>query len=433
TTYSYYYEFANGFNSMRSATKTFKTEAGGSGGGDEPPTPSEITLPTVITAEVSEITTNSAQCGGEVTNDGGAEVTERGICWSTNANPSLNDNHIASGTGTGAFTTMMDSLAASTTYHVRAYATNEKGTAYGLDREFVTASIVVLPTVTTADVSGITSNSAQCGGEVTNDGGAEVTERGICWSTNENPNLSDSHIAVGSGTGTFNYSINGLTANTTYHVRAYAANSVGTAYGLDEAFTTLSGGGGEHEYVDLGLPSGTLWATSDIDYVAWGETGGNCGFYVSSYSYCFGGYNMLTKYCNNPNYGYNGFVDNLTVLEPMDDAATVLWGDDWHTPTKEQWQELIDNTINNWTLQDGAYGWIFTANNGRSLFFEAAGMAIDGGFGYIGSEGYYWSSSLYTNDPSLAWCLGFSSGGCYVGGEWRAIGLLVRPVRSSTK
>ena len=133
TIYSYYYEFFNGFNSMRSATKTFKTEA-------SPVTPPEITLPTVVTAEITEITANSAKGGGEVTNDGGAEVTERGICWSTNANPTLNDSHIASGTGIGAFTAMMNSLEANTTYHVRAYATNEKGTAYGLDREFTTLS-----------------------------------------------------------------------------------------------------------------------------------------------------------------------------------------------------------------------------------------------------------------------------------------------------
>ena len=139
TTFSYYYEFVNGFNSMRSATKTFKTETG-NGGGDEPPTPPEVMLPTVITASVTEITANSAKGGGEVTNDGGAEVTERGICWSTSANPTLSDSHVAAGTGIGAFIAMMNGLEASTTYHVRAYATNEAGTAYGLDREFTTLS-----------------------------------------------------------------------------------------------------------------------------------------------------------------------------------------------------------------------------------------------------------------------------------------------------
>ena len=128
TTYSYYYEFVNGFNSMKSATKAFKTEA----------STTTVTLPTVVTAEVTEITANSAKGGGEVTNDGGAEVTERGICWSTNANPTLNGNHIASGAGTGAFAVLLSGLEANTTYHVRAYATNEKGTAYGLDKEFTT-------------------------------------------------------------------------------------------------------------------------------------------------------------------------------------------------------------------------------------------------------------------------------------------------------
>ena len=137
TLYSYYYEFYNGFNSMRTVAKTFKTEAG-NGGGDEPPTPPEITLPTVITAEVSGITTNAAQCGGEVVNDGGAEVIERGICWSTNENPTLNDSHVAAGTGIGMFTATMGGLEANTIYHVRAYAINEKGTAYGLDKEFTT-------------------------------------------------------------------------------------------------------------------------------------------------------------------------------------------------------------------------------------------------------------------------------------------------------
>jgi len=128
TLYSYYYEFYNGFNSMRTVVKTFKTES------------LPIALPTVVTSLVTEITTTSAKGGGEVTDDGGAEVTERGICWGTNENPTLNNSHIAVGMGIGAFTAMMDGLDANTTYHVRAYAINSAGTAYGLDREFTTLS-----------------------------------------------------------------------------------------------------------------------------------------------------------------------------------------------------------------------------------------------------------------------------------------------------
>lgn len=103
---------------------------------------------------------------------------------------------------------------------------------------------VTTPTVITSNVSNITSNSAICGGEVTNDGGAEETERGICWSTNTNPTINNSHVAEGTGTGEFTAEMYGLDANTTYHVRAYATNEAGTAYGLDKTFTTLSGGGG---------------------------------------------------------------------------------------------------------------------------------------------------------------------------------------------
>ena len=541
TTYSYYYEFHNGFNSMRTVMKTFKTGS----------SPAAVTLPTVVTVSVTEITNNSAKGGGEVTNDGGAEVTERGICWSTNANPTLNDNHVAAGTGTGAFTAKMNGLEVGSAYHVRAYATNEKGTAYGLDREFVTVGgggsvdhegalsgmfsvapdrwvrfskgnlqyqastntwrfaenqwdfvggyheytaseygnvfengikctndsvsefyngwidlfaygtsgwnsgancyqpwntewdyhnyllggdpenqmiddysqadwgiynsvsnggntpniwrtltcqewsymlhgrteadrkaalgmvngfqglillpdrftcpaecsfvfgcengfetnmysldewrkmelegaaflpfsgwrfrsyiygptmegnhfshywlstrgnvgttevstisfgffpsggykiqysntydrglgcsvrlvqddtpqpSIQIPTVISSDVSSVTSHSAVCGGEVTDDGGATVIERGICWSTFANPTISDSHVSAGTGTGLFSATMSGLQASTTYHVRAYAINSAGTAYGLDKEFVTIGGGGS-------GTPEGAI-------------------------------------------------------------------------------------------------------------------------------------------------------------------------------
>ena len=128
TTYNYYYEFHNGFNSMRTALKSFNTEA----------LPGGVSLPTVITAEVTEISTNSAKGGGEVTNDGGTAVTERGVCWSTNDNPTMDDSHIDVGSGMGAFTAALNGLKPNVVYHVRAYAINEAGIAYGLDKTFST-------------------------------------------------------------------------------------------------------------------------------------------------------------------------------------------------------------------------------------------------------------------------------------------------------
>jgi hypothetical protein len=132
-------------------------------------------------------------------------------------------------------------LTASTTYYVRAYASNSIGTAYGNEETFTTnSSTPVLPTLFTAPASSIAETTATSGGDVMNDGGAAVTQRGVCWSTTTNPTIADSRTNDGTGTGLFTSSITGLTATTTYYVRSYATNSVGTAYGNEVSFTTTS-------------------------------------------------------------------------------------------------------------------------------------------------------------------------------------------------
>jgi photosystem II stability/assembly factor-like uncharacterized protein len=198
-------------------------------------------LATVTTTVVTDITTNSATSGGNVTNEGSVAVTERGIVWSTSANPTISDTKVIDGsTGIGTFTSSITGLSESTTYYVRAYATNSTGTAYGVDKEFTTSS--GLATVTTTVVTDVTTNSATSGGNITNEGSSTVTERGIVWSTSANPTISDTKVIDGStGTGTFTSSITGLSESTTYYVRAYATNSTGTAYGVDKEFTTSSG------------------------------------------------------------------------------------------------------------------------------------------------------------------------------------------------
>lgn len=195
--------------------------------------------PTVTTGEVSNITQTSAQGSGNVTDDGGATVTERGLCWSTTHNPTLLGNHANDGTGgLGNFTVNMTGLTTNTRYYVRAYAKNSAGVQYGNEVSFTTSQDVSAPTVTTAQVTNIQQNSATGGGNVTSDGGAPVIERGICWSTNHNPTTSGSHISNGTGTGSFTCIMNGLSAGTTYYVRAYAINSQGTSYGSEVSFTT---------------------------------------------------------------------------------------------------------------------------------------------------------------------------------------------------
>ena len=195
--------------------------------------------PIVTTADVTDITQTTAVSGGNVTDDGGASVTARGVCWSTSQNPTVSDNHTSDGNDTGSFTSNLTNLTANTTYYIRAYATNSEGTSYGEQKSFTTLQNIELPTVTTADVMDITQTTAVSGGNVTDDGGAAVTARGVCWSKDPNPTIDNSFISNGNGTGSFTIEISGLTSATTYYVRAYATNSEGTSYGEQKTFTTL--------------------------------------------------------------------------------------------------------------------------------------------------------------------------------------------------
>ena len=193
-----------------------------------------------------------------------------------------------------------------------------------------------------------------------------------------------------------------------------------------------------HNYVDLGLPSGTKWATCNVgastpiaygDYFAWGETTPKETYNWSTYRYCNGDYNTLTKYCNNAEYGNNGFTDNLTTLEASDDAATANWGSGWRMPTYAEMNELKNNCTVTWTTQNGVNGRLFTGPNGNSIFLPAAGYRYDCELLNAGSDGYYWSSSLYTVDPFNAWLLYFGSGNYYMYNySYRYYGQSVRPV-----
>ena len=137
----------------------------------------------------------------------------------------------------------------------------------------------------------------------------------------------------------------------------------------------------------------------------------------------------MTKYCTNADYGNNGFVDNQTTLFPEDDAATANWGSGWRMPTKEEWQELYNNTTCTWTTQNGVSGRLFTAANGNSLFLPAAGWRRNSSLYDAGSYGDYWSSSLYTDYPNDAWALDFYSDTSYMDYFSRGGGFSVRAVR----
>ena len=242
----------------------------------------------------------------------------------------------------------------------------------------------------------------------------------------------------------FNVHIDLLMPESKYYYRTYVeVSSLSYVYlGETYSFTTKKHSSvNGHYYVDLDLPSGTLWATCNVgatspegygSYFAWGETVPKDTYNWSTYTLCNGTSTTLTKYCNNSSSGYNGFTDTLTELEPEDDAAYVNWGSGWRMPSLAQFEELINSsyTTTTWTTLNGVYGRKITSiSNGNSIFLPAAGYRYGSSLNYGGSLGYYWSRTLGTSSTSNAYDLYFVSSNVNTYYINRYYGESVRPVR----
>ena len=413
----------------------------------------EVEKPTVVTKSVSEVTKTSAKVVGQVTADGGADVTERGVCWSTDGTPTILDFSVKDTEGgLGIYEIAFTDLVPNTQYYVRAYATNEAGTGYGDEKTFVTVDpegpeepenpeqpeqpenpenpeepeVPEQPVVTTAEVTGITCYTAVSGGEVTFDGNVTVTARGICWGTSPNPTIEDNKTTDGTGVGGFTSNLSNLEHNTTYYVRAYATNEVGTAYGEEVTFTTLLDPANGHEYVDLGLS--VKWATCNVganspeeygDYFAWGETS-------TKETY---------DYDNCPTYGLSiselqsqGYIDSEGNLTSQYDAVTANWGGDWRMPTYDELNELRNRCTWTWTTQNGVNGYNVEGPSGASIFLPAAGDRNGSSLRNAGSRGFYWSSTPGEIDDYGAYSLSFDSDGHIMGDYRRYYGRSVRSI-----
>lgn len=233
----------------------------------------------------------------------------------------------------------------------------------------------------------------------------------------------------------------------TIRLMALVAMAAGLAFAACGSNSKVEGqgdGAAAAEWVDLGLPSGLLWAKCNLgatkpeeygDYYAWGETTTKEVYNLSTYKYCTvdaeSGLATLTKYSTNSGHDFVGTPDNLTTLEAMDDAATQKLGSGARMPTKAEWEELIDNTTAEWTTLNGVNGRKFTASNGKSLFLPAAGSRFGSELYSAGDDGDYWSSSLDADYPVGAWDFGFNSDGQGMLSTLRGDGRSVRPVRSA--
>ncbi len=314
----------------------------------------------------------------------------------------------------------------------------------------------------TGDALDITDNSAVLTGYANLPFELWDAEVGIMYDKVQSFENAKKVVASGlDGNNKFKVTAIGLDLSTTYYYKSYVQNGMAIKYGSVKSFTTKEFTG----TVDLGIvmtrADGTTyklyWAKSNLcetglcanpedygDYYAWGETapyyssqspltwknGKSAGYSWASYKWCNGSYSTLTKYNTSSSYGT---VDNKTVLESSDDAASVNLGRKWRMPTDAEWTALLEQCDWKWTTNyngTGVKGRIVTASNGNSIFLPAAGRRGDTGLYSAGSGGYYWSSSLYTDRPHNAWGVYFHSDGVYryYGNRYRYDGQSVRPV-----
>ena len=266
---------------------------------------------------------------------------------------------------------------------------------------------------------------------------SSTTEQGVCYSSeNNNPTVSDSKVVYGSFyKGSWSATLSNLCSGLLHYYRPYLKIADAIFYGPVKSFTTL----GEYSEipngaVDLGLPSGTLWADRNVgadspeaygNYFAWGETEPRSYYYWITYKWCNGSDNTQTKYCTDSSYGT---VDNKTTLDLEDDAAYVNMGPEWRMPTRTELNELRNECTWTWTTQNGTPGYKVTGPNGNSLFFPAAGYRNDSYLSGAGHYGYYWLSSVRESFPHYAWDLQFDLDSRHASGLGRCYGLPVRAV-----
>ena len=449
-----------------------------------------ITVPTVTTSSATNISVTSATVGGNVTDDGGASVTERGVVYSTTPNPTTSNSKVVSGSGKGSFTCNLSNLQDGVTYYVRAYAVNEKGTAYGEEKSFTTKAITV-PTVTTSSATNISVTSATVGGNVTDDGGASVTERGVVYSTTPNPTTSNSKVVSGSGKGSFTCNLSNLQDGVTYYVRAYAVNQKGTAYGEQQSFMTKKAGifsvssskkvifsSGNLQYTQ----STNTWsfAENQWDYIGTDNvTGGSVssdptygdskdGTALADKIDLFGWSTNATYYGVSTSASYDDYIGSFV------DWGTNKIGNDapntWRTLTYDEWKYLRYDRTNaddlvgiaqvngvnglillpdSWTCPAGVTfksgfsgGWgvdyyaayqTFTAEQWSKLesvgavFLPAAGYRKGSNVSGVQEDGNYWSAS--ESGSSGAYCLLFESDGSRMIGFIRNCSQSVRLVK----
>ncbi|NVO19829.1 MAG: hypothetical protein HXX13_09015 [Bacteroidetes bacterium] len=367
------------------------------------------TLASVSTSPVTNIGEYSAVGGGNVTKTGNDNVTARGVCWSTSPEPNLMDPHTTDGTGSGVFSSNLINLIPGTPYYVRAYATNNQGTAYGAQVQFTSEGNNTLPQLSTSQPANVTVNTADLGGHISSAGTSPVTDRGICWALFANPTIQDNKISCGSDTGSFTATITSLASNTPYFTRAYATNLSGTAYGNEIQFTTGGGTGtscpGMATFVDT--RDGQVYPTVQIGSQCWMKKNLNIGSVIEIHvdqdpttyqKWCYGN---VSGNCDI----YGGLYQWDEIMQGSTQIGIQgICPDGWHIPTDGEFATL--------TYYLGGYdqsgekmkeaGFIHWDPPNTGANDSSGFSALPGGYRYSAADsltygirqyGYFWTSS----------------------------------------
>ncbi|HOY38846.1 MAG: fibrobacter succinogenes major paralogous domain-containing protein [Bacteroidales bacterium] len=410
-----------------------------------------IQPPEIQTIEVTEVTYNSAISGGNITNDGGADVTARGMCWAVHTSPTVSDSLSNNGSGTGIFTATLTDLLPQTIYYVRAWATNSEGTAYGEEFTFTTLQQPLVPSVTTAGVTDIGETTAVCGGNVTSDGSSSLVAVGVCWSTAEQPTVDDNKTIDGTSTGEFLSSITALARNKTYYVRAYATNSLGTGYGEEYSFTTLPSPtagtvtdiqGNTYTTDVFGTQ---VWMTQNLRTIRYND---NTDVPIITddaqwSNLSTGGFSVFNNDIDNY-YGLYGALYNWYAVQ-----TGKLCPSGWHVPTDDEWKTLEMNLGMSQTEADGSgtrgtteggemkesglENWAYPntgATNESNFTGLPAGIRrVNGVYAENRTAGYFWSATDGGELNAWARLLSNSNSNVSRGQYYKQFGMSVRCVQ----
>lgn len=400
------------------------------------------TIPELTTVAISDVTLTTAVSGGNITSDGGEEIIQKGVCWSTTENPTISSTVTNDGNGPANYASNLVGLTAGTMYYVRAYATNSVGTAYGDELSFTTDQVTGA-VVTTTVATSLTSTTAVAGGNITDAGGGAILARGVCWNTSASPTTANNKTTDGTTTGAFTSNITGLTDGVTYYYRAYATNSSGTTYGTEYSFITpvTDIEGNLYKTVAIGSKvwmaenlkvtkfndnTDITYASEAVDWVV-----------LSGAGYCW--YNNDPGF-NKPLYGalYNWYAANTDNICPTG----------WHVATDAEYNDLeillglpqADVNIWGWRGTDhgskmkNTTGWNAGENGTNTSGFSAlpGGYRFysDGLFAGQNTIGYWWTATEHDADRGWYRRLDGNNSGAYKASTDKRAGKSIRCVKN---